>query len=740
VRIRPSRAHATLVATLALTTLGVAEVRVARRQQPTFRTGVEVVAIDVNVVDSQAKPVEGLKPEDFTVTVDHKPRTIVSAQYINHGARLVQTGGKTGSGAAMLDALSAPRPAQAGRNVMIVIDTDSLEVGAGQMAVREARRFLDKLPAADRVGVATIPRLPASLAFSADRTEARKALDKVITATADMPMSDHAVGMQEAYDIERNDANTIVSIVGRECKCTYTPDAAPGTSGAATGVAGSASGSEASGNPAACTAVQIETCVVPLLMHAHQLALAGHMQAQRSLDALRDLGQGLAQIQGPKTLVFVSGGLGIPETSTSFDPLEPALANGQVTLYTLYIERMSLGQVKNPLSPSFAFDDRIEMYGIENVTAAAGGTLVHVVGKVDSAFDRVATEMSGSYLLGIEVEPADRDGKSHDVQVKVNRPGLEVRARRRYLIEPEKPGARRADAAPASAPLSAAARAARRAERAAPVVPELEAVTPELVGLLVRAGEFVLDYEPRIAALACDEQYDQTLSKWKTGPVVVGGVSQSREDWFIDKRRRMKSEYVLVKGGGPMGWLQFRDPFEVDGSALHSRTGRLAKLFAETPATALQQAAQIMTESARYNLGFGERNMDVPTLALVLLEPANRARFFFRKEAEVQLEGTPAWQVVYTERGSPSIFAGDRNTDLPLEGTLWIEPGQGRILRSTMRLNMEETDAEITVTYRPSAELGGLWVPTEMRETYTSDTQKVESVARYSNVRLLARK
>jgi VWFA-related protein len=623
---------------------------------------------------------------------------------------------------------------------MIVIDTDSLEVGAGQMAVREARRFLDKLPAADRVGVATIPRLPASLTFSADRTEARKALDKVITATSDMPMSEYTVGMQEAYDIERNDLNTISSVAGRECKCTYTADAVPGTSGAATGVAGSTSGSEASGNPAACTEAQIQQCVVPLLMHAHQLALAGHMLAQRSLDALRDLGQGLAQIQGPKTLVFVSGGLGIPETSTSFDPLEPALANGQVTLYTLYIERMSLGQVKNPLSPSFAFDDRIEMYGIENVTAAAGGTLVHVVGRVDSAFDRVATEMSGSYLLGIEVEAADRDGKSHDVQVKVNRPRLEVRARRRYVIEPEKPGARRAEAAPALAPLSAAARAARRAERTAPVVPELEAVTPELVGLLVRAGEFVLDYEPRIAALACDEQYDQTLSKWKTGPVVVGGVSQSREDWFIDKRRRMKSEYVLVKGGGPMGWLQFRDPFEVDGSAVHPGTGRLAKLFAETPATALQQAGQIMTGSARYNLGFGERNMDVPTLALVLLEPANRGRFFFRKEAEVQLDGTPAWQVVYTERGSPTIFAGDRNTDLPLEGTLWIEPGQGRILRSTMRLNMEETDAEITVTYRPSTELGGLWVPAEMRETYTSDTQKLESVARYSNFRLLAGK
>jgi VWFA-related protein len=718
--MRPSRARATLVATLALTMLAVAGVRVAQ-QQPTFRTGVEVVAIDVNVVGAQGRPVEELTPEDFTVTVDRKPRKIVSAQYINHGVRLARTGGKAAGGASVLDALSAPPPRQTGRNVMIVIDADSLEAGTGLMAIRAARGFLDQLPAVDRVGVATIPRLPSSLSFMTDRAEARKLLDRVITAPPEMPTGEHRVGLQEAYDIERSDQGIVTAVVARECKCGYPPEGFASASG---------------GNLAPCTGEQIEMCVVPLVAYAHQLALAGHMQAQRSLDALRDLAQILAQVQGPKTLVFVSGGLGIPETSASFDPLEPALANGQVTLYTLYIERMSLGQVKDSLSPSFVADDRLDMYGVENITEAAGGTLVHVVGQIESAFERVAVEMSGSYLLGIEVEASDRDGKPHGVQVKVNRPDVQIRARRQYVIEPEKPSTKRAEAAPA-APLSAAERAARRAEGAAPLIPDLDAVTLELVALLTRVSDFVMDYGTRIAALACDEQYDQTLSKWKTGPVLVKGVIQNKEDWFIDKRRHMKSDYVLVKGAGPTGWLQFRDPFEVDGSAVGPRTGRLAKLFAETPTTALQRAAQIMTENARYNIGFGERNMDVPTLALVLLEPANRARFFFRKEGEVQVEGTPAWQVAYTERGSPTIFVGDRNENLPLEGTFWIEPEQGRVIKSTVRLNMEVTDAEITVTYRPSAELGGLWVPTEVRETYASDTQKLECLARYSNFRRL---
>jgi hypothetical protein len=50
-------------------------------------------------------------------------------------------------------------------------------------------------------------------------------------------------------------------------------------------------------------------------------------------------------------------------------------------------------------------------------------------------------------------------------------------------------------------------------------------------------------------------------------------------------------------------------------------------------------------------------------------------------------------------------------------------------------VNLDQTDVEITVLYAPSAELDGAWVPSEMRETYTSASTKLECVARYSNYR-----
>ena len=46
-------------------------------------------------------------------------------------------------------------------------------------------------------------------------------------------------------------------------------------------------------------------------------------------------------------------------------------------------------------------------------------------------FSRVAQELRSQYLIGFA--PAALDGKVHKLEVRVNRPGMTVRARRSYL-------------------------------------------------------------------------------------------------------------------------------------------------------------------------------------------------------------------------------------------------------------------------------------------------------------------
>jgi hypothetical protein len=160
------------------------------------------------------------------------------------------------------------------------------------------------------------------------------------------------------------------------------------------------------------------------------------LRGERSLYALRDLGLALQKVDGPKTMLLVSGGSPPPDSksNTSYTLIANAFAAAQISLYTLYVEQPEFGQAKYGASPTAAQDHLVEREGVENATSASGGTFMEAVGTWGQYFDRIVSELSGAYLLGIEVESADRNGRPHQVSVKVNRRDVDVRARRQYVI------------------------------------------------------------------------------------------------------------------------------------------------------------------------------------------------------------------------------------------------------------------------------------------------------------------
>ena len=50
----------------------------AQTQTPVFRGGTDVVQVDVTVLDKNRQPVRGLSQEDFTLSEDGKPQTLVA--------------------------------------------------------------------------------------------------------------------------------------------------------------------------------------------------------------------------------------------------------------------------------------------------------------------------------------------------------------------------------------------------------------------------------------------------------------------------------------------------------------------------------------------------------------------------------------------------------------------------------------------------------------------------------------
>ena len=82
----------------------------------TFRSAVDLVPVDVNVLDKNGRPVEDLKADDFTLTVDGKSRRIASAEFISVTRAIESDPPKPYE-------YSSNAGAAAGRLVMIVVDS-----------------------------------------------------------------------------------------------------------------------------------------------------------------------------------------------------------------------------------------------------------------------------------------------------------------------------------------------------------------------------------------------------------------------------------------------------------------------------------------------------------------------------------------------------------------------------------------------------------------------------------------
>lgn len=255
-------------------------------------------------------------------------------------------------------------------------------------------------------------------------------------------------------------------------------------------------------------------------------------------------------------------------------------------------------------------------------------------------------------------------------------------------------------------------------------------VPASLDTLLERAAAYLVEYEKTLSSVVAEERYEQIVQYYASN--LGGGRITSSNPWT--SRRKLVSDYLLVKIPGVQGWQPFRDVFEVDGEPVGDRETRLLDLFINQASQAFDQAARIAQESARYNIGNVSRTINVPTLALVFLGPANRYRFDFKLESGRKIEGIETMGIGYRERQRPTLIRTNGDNDLEASGIMFIDPETGRVLQTVLRTDDGSLQSEISVTYRPDERLG-IWVPARMKELYKGSSERVEGTATYAKFR-----
>jgi len=368
--------------------------------RPSFETKAEIVLVDVNVVDRDAKPVPTLTADDFDLEVNGQPRAISSVQFIS----TVPT--NTTAATPRESAYTSNDTQSTGRLLLFVVDESSLRVGVNRSILRTAQSLFDRLAPGDLVGVARLPTGFGGVEFTVDRKRVTDALMKV-TGAASSRIGMMHVNISEAWALENNDPGTFQNAVSREC--------------------------------AGMTGADLDICTNQLEADARALLLDASGRARATLQALEALLRNLAPLKMPVNLVLMSEGMFVARDRASMTTLGRLAAQARATIHVIRpsqqffdIEDRSAGG-----SASRFFDDGLMSEGLEQVAGQTRGSMSVVNGDGKIAFDRLGRELSGYYLLGFEPNDADRTGRERRIKVSVKPRGLTVRARPTFVVPTE---------------------------------------------------------------------------------------------------------------------------------------------------------------------------------------------------------------------------------------------------------------------------------------------------------------
>jgi len=399
---------------LGITIGGLLLVPLSAQQPAVFRSGVDLITVDVTVLDGSGKPVDGLGADRFDVRVDDAVRRVVWAEYVRHQLTPLHAADSS-------DHFNTNEGMNPGRLVLVAVDQTHIRRIEGRAALRAAASFIDALEPTDRVAGAPLNH-GGTIQFTSDHASVKRYL-QTLTGTA-VPVPAHfRIGLSEALTISDGSRTRLDQVVTRECGQPLGRLENPARIAEADGMR--------------------DPCPVQIEQESRAIAQLTRSDARLAVDALDRLIARLAEIDGPKTLVLVSEGLVAEPQLFDLSALGAAAQAARVTIYVLQLEAPVFEAAESTVSPSLYADLQVRADGLARLAGSARGALFRLVGADPYPFRRILTELGGHYLVAFEAAGSDRDGRTHRLEVSARVPGATVRARPNFRVPdvPATPGA-----------------------------------------------------------------------------------------------------------------------------------------------------------------------------------------------------------------------------------------------------------------------------------------------------------
>jgi len=332
-------------------------------QGPTFRTGVDLVAVDVAVVDRRGRPVEDLRAPEFSVKIDGEVRRVVSAELIKVDVEAARKEVADKTESFYTSNLTPPN----GRQILIAVDQVNIRPGSLRPVLDAAGRFLDMLSPLDQIAFVAYPEPGPRVNFTNDKLRLKRAMQGLVGQQPRARPGNYNIGVSEAIAIEeRRDQIVLAEVLTRECR---------------------------SSDPR-----QVAQCERDIISESSQIARNSREDADISLRGLQQLLEQLTFVDGPKSLILISEGLAISETNDLRHLVRLAgAARTAINVLSVDLRRGDVTIAEQP--PTEAEDRRILMSGLEAIASMSRGSLYHIAGTGEPIFERLASEISAYYLL-----------------------------------------------------------------------------------------------------------------------------------------------------------------------------------------------------------------------------------------------------------------------------------------------------------------------------------------------------
>jgi VWFA-related protein len=296
-----------------------------------------------------------------------------------------------------------------GNIYVLAVDQGSFRAVNAPSVIHASREFLKQVHPNDYVGLISFPRPGVLVSPTRTHTDVENAIPRLVGFSAIKQMRRFQYSLSDAIDVAGRDSDALQRVVQRNC-------VDPNDRG----------------------------CMNSVELEMNETVSGLELQAARSLHGLREVVGALKAVEGRKTVVVLSAGVpsgdrtgGRLYMSSDATQAGKEAADAGILLYTLHLNTSFLDAF-SPDAPSAAQtamrDSSTYSKGLDIFNGHAGGTFLEVNTGSDFAVARVVRESAAYYLLGVEVQDADRDGRTHLIQVKTNKGGTNVRSRPNVVI------------------------------------------------------------------------------------------------------------------------------------------------------------------------------------------------------------------------------------------------------------------------------------------------------------------